>query len=360
MGIEAEKTRPTTLRSLIAYLADEPVSVDPVNGVTYSLFSGDGLWEFGQTADGIIVSANGNNIINISLREDKDRPLTELESKAVNRLIDGLTAKGLPENGSSSFVKLSSDSGLGSILHTYGEEAKFCATIVEKSYAHSQRMDDFLARDHGAELMALVEKLEYKDQVAKYFSYKDLLDGSKILMPTRIKLTDNMNRVEKCKLTKSELLYAKTISEYLTNDWSRSKAKILDALADKIRLELQKRMAALRLPLSPYSESLSWAYWDIAKQLHLSNHPEESTPEYRLGNPLHDPRVVEEIISRHLGWELHQKWRIPEARLSIEGAIAHNPQKQHIEDLLNKDGKPDNRTLSSHELTLLGKLLSAS
>lgn len=353
MGIDAEKTRPNTFRELIAYLADEPVSVDPVDGVTYCLFSGNGLWRIGQTADGILVSDNDSDIINISLQYDGDRPLTPTEKTVIDRLIDGL-------NTSNPDLE---DSGIGALRDSYAEDLRLSGERLARSYEHSARVEDFLAQDHTARLMEATKRHMHKGTVAKYISYADLLaPGVNLPVQTQDKLRENLNRVNKGELSKSELSYAEALDNYLKGDdpWTKPKEKVLNKLANDIRSDLQDQMARLGLPLNPYSQSLSWAYWDIGKQIHLSGRPEESKPEYHLGNPFQDPRVVKEIVYRHLGWELHQNWRIPEARARVEIAIAHNRHKEKIEILLNKEGKPENGTLSSHELTLLGELVSAS
>ncbi len=353
MGIDAEKTRPNTLRELIEYLTDKPVSHEPVDGVIYCLFNGSGVWKSGQVANGILVSDNDKDIINISLEYDEDRPLTEAEKTVIDRLIDGLNASDLPLE----------DSGLGAIRDAYAEDLRFSAASLERSYEHSARVDDFLAQDHTARLMEMTKKHKHKGTAAKYLSYADLLEpGISLPAQTQGKLRENLQRVKKGELSKSELAYAEALDHYLEGDdyWAKPKEKGLNKLADEIRSELKRRMTALGLSLNPYSQSLSWAYWDIAKQIHFSSRPDESKPEYYLGNPFKDTRVVKEIVSRHLGWELHQNWRIPESRARVEAAIAHNRHKQEIEILLNKEGKSENGTLSSHELTLLGELVSAS
>lgn len=360
MGIEEERRRPSTLRDLIAYLADKPAYTEPVDGVTYCLFNGSSLWQFGQPADGILVSDNDNDIINISLEHDKDRSLTEAEQTVIDRLIDGLSASNLDR---ASTPLRREDSGLGPLIEEYREDLRLSDARLARSDEHRTRMDDFLAQDHTARLMEATKRHKHKGTVAKYISYADLLEaGISLPVQTQDKLRENLKRVNRGELNKSELSYAEALDNYLKGDdrWTKPKEKALNGLANKIRSDLRLRMATLGLSLNPYSESLSWAYWDIGKQAHLSNHPDESTAEYSLGNPFQNARVVEEIVCRHLGWELHQNWRIPASKAIIETAIAHNRHKQEIEALLNKEGKPENGTLSSHELMHLGEMVSAS
>lgn len=350
MGIDAERTRPNTLRELIDCLEDNNPISNP-DGVHYLLFSGAEVWKPGLRADGLLLSDKSRELINISLKYDEDRPLTESEKQAVDRLLSGE-------------VSTAKDTGsLDSLTDVYAEDARRASDFLDRTQSHVDRMDNFLAEDHEDRLLTLARKktrmLQHKTTAANYLSYSDI--STKGLSQSAIeKLGKNLGRVVRGELTDSELAYAEVIDDFLANDSRGEKKKRLDDLANKIRSDLYKRMATLGLPLNPYSESLSWAYWDIAKQIHLSNHPELSTTEYHLGNPFQDSRVVEEIICRHLGWELHQKWRMPEFRVLIETAIAHKRHKQEIEALLNKEGKAENGTLSSHELMRLGEMVSAS
>jgi hypothetical protein len=65
--------------------------------------------------------------------------------------------------------------------------------------------------------------------------------------------------------------------------------------------------------ISRAGNSESWAYWDIAKQLYMNNHPEESNKNYRLGNPLDEQDFFKkEIIYRMIGWEMTNGGKKPD------------------------------------------------
>lgn len=65
--------------------------------------------------------------------------------------------------------------------------------------------------------------------------------------------------------------------------------------------------------ISRAGNSESWAYWDIAKQLYMNNHPEESNKNYRLGNPLDEQDFFKkEMIYRMIGWEMTNGGKKPD------------------------------------------------
>ena len=59
--------------------------------------------------------------------------------------------------------------------------------------------------------------------------------------------------------------------------------------------------------LSAYGLSLSWVYWDIAKQYYFYKKPhlQQSPILYPPSNPMEDQGLQREIVLRQLGWEVY-------------------------------------------------------
>lgn len=136
----------------------------------------------------------------------------------------------------------------------------------------------------------------------------------------------------------------------------------IEHLARHIQSTFQGYVARFGLGahLSPYSVSKSWTFWDIAKQSYLSQHPEESTSEYHLGDPMSDYQVQSAIIRRHLGWELYRQWKNnPNSQAIVRSALLRlMPERRaEAEQLLNKPAEA-NGTLRSIDLAKLGLLFT--
>jgi hypothetical protein len=51
-----------------------------------------------------------------------------------------------------------------------------------------------------------------------------------------------------------------------------------------------------------YLNHETWALWDIGKQMYMSKNPSASGEGYRLGNPLKDANIQNDIVNRMIGW----------------------------------------------------------
>ena len=147
--------------------------------------------------------------------------------------------------------------------------------------------------------------------------------------------------------------YAKVLLG-LENTGQLAKAQ---AMAQQIQKECLGYLKTYKLTPSPYTLSRTWAIWDIAKQIYLVKHPGESDPSrYHLGNPFTDKQVQIDILDRHLGWELYMKLRqddSPPSKVKEQAVLQIRP-------LLAKPPKPENDTLSSSDLTQLGRLFRSN
>ncbi len=193
--------------------------------------------------------------------------------------------------------------------------------------------------------------------VAKYLSYLDLLDlnGEELTLEAGVKqkieaTRARVGRVEN--LSPAEKKYGSEFHNLVSTQGEYELAN----LESKLRNKLLDILEAIGVEPSPYSLSVSWAFWDIAKQSYLNKNREQSDgTKYHLGDPFVDRQVQADIVHRHLGWELHQNWR-GQARATIASHINSKSEKARILELLDKPGKAENQTLASNELLELGRL----
>lgn len=110
----------------------------------------------------------------------------------------------------------------------------------------------------------------------------------------------------------------------------------------------------------PFCYSRTWFLWDISKQYYYELYPNETTTEYR--NKSYAPfdfEIIDEIVYRHLGWEFYADYHERDGKQKVESAFQGLPQDsvKEIMKFLNTAPKKNGGSLSSHNLSLLGKLL---
>ncbi len=129
--------------------------------------------------------------------------------------------------------------------------------------------------------------------------------------------------------------------------WDRSS---IEDMAEKMRIECLGYLEQLGVKSSAYGQSGTWAVWDIAKQLYMLRHPEESdSTKYHLGNPFTDERVRQDIVDRHLGWELdNYLWEPSDSELSH--------LEEDIDNIYLSDHRPDGES-ASYTYTKLGRIV---
>ena len=127
----------------------------------------------------------------------------------------------------------------------------------------------------------------------------------------------------------------------------------IEEIAKEMIAEVKKTLARLGVSLSAYGESRSWALWDIAKQEYYAEHVEENDPRYARGNIFELPQKRDEIINRHIGWELYKAYHGGE-RSFVEKAKDHNYEE--LKMLLERQPK-ENGTISSFELAWIGEIV---
>ncbi len=192
---------------------------------------------------------------------------------------------------------------------------------------------------------AAVEKegLTVEEVITEYLCYKDAD------LPKEVKddaLFDSLKDENARK-------YARALIELISE---KGEAEVL-RVASELMQDMEDAAESLELPLSPQGKNKTWAIWDIAKQYYFHTHRGENQLPYEPGNPFESKEKQEEIINRHLGWEAYMLFHAtPEWKVFFE----EDPRFADALPLLMKEPKPDNGTLSSHELAQLGKCLRAA
>jgi hypothetical protein len=194
------------------------------------------------------------------------------------------------------------------------------------------------------------------DAAVELISYADVLSGDE--------LTQALEHVRN---SPNGMKYAAELVELSQQYGKDHIAKVAQKLVADCTEILARYEDQFGLQPTPYAKSISWAMWDIAKQSYLAKHPEESSPEYVEGghgvapleNPLEDnyfsARKRDEIVNRHLGWELFmakgQQLKVPIENMPfmLKGAFKA-AWSDHAD--LNETGQ-----LRSYELANIGKEL---
>jgi len=180
------------------------------------------------------------------------------------------------------------------------------------------------------------------------------------------------------------LVYADVLPKYvgspeyiqnsLNNPTCRAYAAALKKLLDQdpanvhhrvteIRRMYEEAIQTLELSTSKFGKSITWAYWDIAKQYHLSTHPTNVDRQrpYIIDNPLTNDELAASISDRHLGWELYHAFKGSGEDWNLIARLnSTDPTYQEIKALLRKEpdstGSPE-RDLNSYDLSQIGKLV---
>ena len=119
--------------------------------------------------------------------------------------------------------------------------------------------------------------------------------------------------------------------------------------------EASKTMDRYEIIPSPYAQSKTWALWDISKQYYYFTHPKEVDPKYKIANPMESKGKQQEIVDRHVGWEVYGAYH-GDQQGSILERLKTNRRFREIKAYLDKAPKA-NGTLSSYDLAALGSLL---
>jgi hypothetical protein len=154
------------------------------------------------------------------------------------------------------------------------------------------------------------------------------------------------------------------------NDGSESAKKYTQALRELINTYGQETVEDLangmmedcedtlnKLGIEPnkFTQSKTWAIWDIAKQYYYFTHQDKADPEYVIANPMDSITKQQEIIDRHVGWEVYNQPN----KLEIAEVVKEVTKRDQLMQYLNKAPKT-NGTLSSKDLAKIGEIISGS
>lgn len=193
------------------------------------------------------------------------------------------------------------------------------------------------------DLLKNEEEISVEDINKKYFSYSDVQgeaeeERQENITPTRRK-------------------YAESLKKIINNEKFEPTYK-------RIKEIYNSTMNKLGIETTIYGNSISWTYWDIAKQNYFFNNRKEADPRYDIGDPLANRNIQKQIADRHIGWETHMAVRrmTYSEQVRFMSKISGNNfiRKIKINRLLAKRVKPENNELSSLDYSKLGKLIRES
>ncbi len=146
----------------------------------------------------------------------------------------------------------------------------------------------------------------------------------------------------------------KSIKKYTISFKKMSQEEKFFDVARDIKKKFEDIMQLVGLESSIWGKSDTWVYWDMAKQQYFFDHQDEADEKYDIGDPIADNNLQQQIIDRHIGWELYSGNRNnKEMKTYLYEKFNTNSE---IMSFLNKKPKKNN-DLSSIDLASLGKLV---
>jgi len=139
--------------------------------------------------------------------------------------------------------------------------------------------------------------------IEDYLSYQD----------ADLKVDAKKEALKSSKENKNARIFAES---FLKLEKKHGKAKFAE-VAKSIHDKCQQFLQSKDIPVSTFGKSKTWTYWDMAKQFYYSDDAtgiEESKnhPEYKPGDPIAEERLQQEILNRHIGWEVWNAWFVTE------------------------------------------------
>lgn len=253
------------------------------------------------------------------------------------------------------------------VLRTADESEQNKALIAKLETQRQKTLDKYsaiekkLAKKHKLAAERHPEILQASRKVAETKQYfADLAEKNAVPLNTAVQLLSYwdmpISDERKAELESYTLnspngrKYAQTLVELFAEYGIQTLQDFSLQAIDQMRDELDYR----GLAPSMYGESISWFLWDVAKQAYYDRHPKEADPEYTIGNPMVEISKLDEIVDRHLGWEIYSQYQA--ASNKEEFITSHDLVDDKIRNLLIRQPKP-NGTLSSKDLAKLGALI---
>lgn len=119
-------------------------------------------------------------------------------------------------------------------------------------------------------------------------------------------------------------------------------------VAIKMIAECKEVLNKVHSKHSVFLSSMTWALWDISKQIYFNEHPELTNKNYRTGNALEDPQIMRDLIDRHIGWEVVGGGNIDALNLN-----KNHPTYKMIRNFIEMVNKKEH--ISSWQLTKIGQ-----
>ncbi len=183
-----------------------------------------------------------------------------------------------------------------------------------------------------------------REDAIEALSYSDVLRSS-----------DPSNAAERANALKAVIdgeagkKYTKALQELASQEGMPK----LEEVAEKAIEQMKLKLEAVGITTSKYGESKTWALWDIAKQMYYVNNPGEADPDYTIANPLEDADKMQEIIDRHVGWEIYNQYAATPVGERDQFVRDHELDIDEVTDILSRPPKP-RIGLSSKDLAALG------
>lgn len=180
------------------------------------------------------------------------------------------------------------------------------------------------------------------DQIIKdYLSYQDAIEVE----------DEEKNEIMQKQLNSpSAKRYAKVLLELK----DQSLMPKVESVVREIFAKTITQLSSYEIDPNPLTYSASWAYWDLAKQIYYLRHPNQSNSNYLLANPLEDESKVQEIIDRHVGWEVYRQ--MDSGKLdNFLNKNRHPIYGKRVIDVMIHKANHKNEHMPSYKLAELGK-----
>lgn len=149
-----------------------------------------------------------------------------------------------------------------------------------------------------------------ESEAVDLLSYTDVLDG--------FEATSAVAHTEE---SPSGRKYTKKLME-MAKEVGKEK---LIATATTLKQACLDELKRLDIEPSEFASSVSWALWGLAKQRYLSENPQESSPDYKLGDPLAEDdtagEILNGIVDRHVGWEYDRAHHVKTGQRNQTGQL---------------------------------------
>lgn len=229
-----------------------------------------------------------------------------------------------------------------------------------RNYRNAEEANFHLRKLYEAEQMPDANDSRIQQLSLAYLSYQDI-DYSEEADTGRIRryrerVQEGVRQKRAFEISDNEKNYARALSRII-EEYNETRLREVVSTIHQRFSEIYKQLFPTT-PLNPFSKSKSWIAWDVAKQYYLWRVPEAAGAGYRLANPMEDEQLQQEIIERHLGWELFKKFKdrtkqiLPSVDFLAEKYNA-NTQAQRLREILQKD----EGAISSKEFTEAGRLI---